>query len=93
MPVDPAKCPFCQNDVLAGATVCGHCNAFMTKKPRAGCLYQLTWLAAMGLGVLLGVAIQNLIVLVFAPIFIFLLFPTLILPRVWPMKWVWVRRN
>ncbi len=23
-------CPFCKNDLLAGATVCGHCRAYAT---------------------------------------------------------------
>ena len=22
------KCPFCKNDIIEGATVCGHCGAF-----------------------------------------------------------------
>ena len=36
-------CPFCKNDLLAGATVCGHCGAHQRGSPRwyAGLIFAI----------------------------------------------------
>ncbi len=86
------KCSFCQNEILAGATDCAHCGAHEQQRLSSRLLYNLTYLAAIALGIWLGIASRNLLIVVFLPIFVALL-GRWILAWVWPKKTVWARKQ
>ncbi len=55
------KCPFCRNDMIAGATACGHCGAYATEQVGTLKVFMLLF-GALVFGLILVVTIQSVII-------------------------------
>lgn len=83
-------CPFCKNEIIDGATVCGHCGA--QKKETVGCLGTLVCLIIpLIVGVFFWLVTQNSAISVIAGIICFFVWLKILKKIILPRRNVWER--